>query len=64
MSPREKLALFGGQPTLKKPLAAYNSIGSEEERAALRVMRAARKRGEALSGFLGRGGEGFLGGRR
>ena len=62
MSPREKLALFGGQPTLKKPLAAYNSIGSEEERAALRVMRAARKRGEALSGFLGRGGEGFLGG--
>lgn len=54
----EKLAIFGGKPLLKKPLPAYNSLGQEETKAVLRVMRQ-----KILSGFVGRSGTGFLGGR-
>ena len=54
----QKLALFGGKPILKKPLPRYNSIGKEEERAVIKVIRE-----EILSGFVGRAGDHFLGGR-
>lgn len=54
----EKLALFGGKPILKKPLPLYNSIGREEEQAVLKVIK-----GKMLSGFVGRAGSYFLGGK-
>lgn len=53
-----KLALLGGKPILKRPFPLSNLIGKEEERAALQVVK--RK---VLSGFLGRAGEYFLGGK-
>lgn len=53
-----KLALFGGKPILKRPLVGYNSLGREESRAAARVMQE-----KNLSGFLGRAGACFLGGK-
>ena len=34
----EKLALFGGQKTIQKNFALYNSIGVEEVEAAKRVV--------------------------
>lgn len=54
----EKLAIFGGNPVLKKPFPPQNSIGREETRAALAVM---KKR--VLSDFLGQAGDKFLGGK-
>jgi dTDP-4-amino-4,6-dideoxygalactose transaminase len=54
----KKLALFGGEPILKKPLPLYNSLGREEERAARNVVKE-----KILSGFVGRAGEHFLGGK-
>ena len=57
MTKRDKLALLGGNPTLKKSVSAYNTIGSEEKAAALRVMNS-----KNLSGFLGRAGDRFRGG--
>ncbi|MDD5547606.1 MAG: DegT/DnrJ/EryC1/StrS family aminotransferase [Candidatus Pacebacteria bacterium] len=53
-----KPAILGGKPTLDKPLPPYNSIGREEIGAINRLL----KSGKDLSGFLGRGGEKFLGG--
>ncbi len=54
----EKLALFGGEAVLKKPLQPYNSIGKEEKEAATKVMD--RK---VLSDFVGLSGKFFLGGK-
>ena len=53
-----KLALFGGKPILKRNLPPYNTIGKEETKAALKVMKE-----KILSGFIGRAGEVFLGGK-
>jgi len=53
-----KLALFGGKPILKKPLLQYSSIGKEEERAVVKVVK-----GKILSDFVARAGEWFLGGK-
>ena len=55
----EKLALFGGKPVLNKKLAGYNSLGKEEERAVLSVMKT-----RVISDFLGRAGKKFLGGKQ
>lgn len=54
----EKLALFGGEPTLKKILKPYNSLGVKEEKAAAKAVRE-----KVLSGFVGRAGNHFLGGK-
>ena len=56
----DKLALFGGKPVCRKPVSPYDSIsiGKEEARAALKVLKE-----KILSGFLGRSGPGFLGGK-
>lgn len=53
-----KLALFGGKPILKKTLPSYNSIGKEEIKAVTKVVKE-----KNLSGFVGRAGERFLGGK-
>jgi len=53
-----KIALFGGRPILKKPLPRYNSLAQEEVKAVARVIKE-----KNLSGFLGRAGQGFLGGK-
>ena len=54
----KKLALFGGLPISSKPQPVYNSLGKEEEMAALKVVRE-----KILSGFVGRAGRYFLGGK-
>ncbi len=54
----KKLALFGGEPTLKKPLPVTNNIKKEELAAATRVLKSG-----VLSDFVGRAGEHFLGGK-
>jgi len=54
-----KLALLGGSPVSKKTFPPYNSIGREETVAVLKVMES-----KALSDFVGRAGQYFLGGRR
>ncbi|MEK7658935.1 MAG: DegT/DnrJ/EryC1/StrS family aminotransferase [Patescibacteria group bacterium] len=54
----EKLALFGGKPISKKIWLPYNSIGREEQLAAQKVMKE-----KNLSGFVGRAGKYFLGGK-
>lgn len=54
----EKLALLGGRPLLKRPLAPYNSIGKEEKQAILRLMDE-----KNLSGYIGRWSERFFGGK-
>ncbi len=54
----EKLALLGGRPVLKKLLPQYNFIGKEEEKAALKTVKE-----KILSGFVGRAGDYFLGGK-
>ena len=51
-------AILGASPIRSAPFPPYHSIGKEEVRAALRVL----KSGE-LSGFIGRAGERFCGGR-
>jgi perosamine synthetase len=53
-----KLALFGGKPVLSKKLPVYNTIGSEEKRAVMKVLDS----GE-LSGFVASNGDNFYGGR-
>ncbi len=57
MTKLDKLAFLGGRPTLKQRVPAYNTIGSEEKTATLRVMNS-----KNLSGFLGRAGDRFRGG--
>jgi dTDP-4-amino-4,6-dideoxygalactose transaminase len=55
---KNQLALLGGRPILKKPFPSYHSLGKEEERAALKVMRTG-----IMSDFLGSYGSKFLGGQ-
>ena len=52
-----KLALYGGEPVINYAFEKYNSIGIEEENAALKVIRSG-----VLSGFIGGAGDGFNGG--
>lgn len=54
----KKLALLGGKPLLKRVLGSYNSIGQEELKAVINVMK-----GRVISDFLGRSGRYFLGGK-
>jgi perosamine synthetase len=54
----KKLALFGGKPISKKKFTSFNSIGKEEERAVLKVVKE-----KNLSGFLANAGDSFLGGK-
>lgn len=54
----DKLALFGGKPTFKGRIGKYNSLGKEEERAVLKVIKT-----RVISDFLGRAGQYFLGGK-
>jgi len=54
---KNELAIFGGKPILKKPLPEYSSLGQEEKKAVLAVMKK-----KILSGFIGRAGDRFLGG--
>ena len=53
----ELLATEGGNPVIKKPFPIYKSIGTEEIKAANKVLKS-----KTLSGFIGAKGEGFLGG--
>jgi len=57
MTRASRLALFGGTPALPGPLPAHRSIGTEEEQAAVRVIRSG-----TLSAFFGSVGANFLGG--
>ena len=52
-----KLALFGGEKVIKRPFKRYNSIGTEELRAASHVLESG-----VLSQFLGCWDEDFYGG--
>ena len=52
-----ELALFGGKPVRTKPFQKYSSLGKEEERAVVEVVRSG-----TLSGFYGSWGREFLGG--
>ena len=54
---KEKLAILGGKPVLKKPFPLYNSLGTEEKKAVIRVMDK-----KIISDFIGRAGDKFLGG--
>lgn len=53
----ERLALFGGPPTLVTPIPSYRSIGNEEAEAARRVVESGN-----LSEFIGAWGDKFNGG--
>jgi perosamine synthetase len=52
-----ELAILGGEPVLKSPLASYNSIGEDEIEAVIRVMRSGK-----LSAFYGSPGDEYWGG--
>ena len=55
-----ELALFGGEPEIKKPLNEYVSIGDEEKKAVNEVMESG-----CISGFYGSWEEGmFFGGKK
>lgn len=54
---KEKLAILGGKPVLKKPFPLYNSLGVEEKKAVTKVMDK-----KIISDFIGRAGDKFLGG--
>ncbi len=56
-SNEEKLALFGGEPVIKKEFPIFNSIGKEEVEAVNIVMQSG-----ALSGYYGSWGPEFFGG--
>jgi len=51
------LALFGGQPEIKRPFQRYNSIGKKEEKAAIKVLKSGN-----LSQFIGAWDPDFFGG--
>ena len=57
MSEDQKLAAHGGEPTITESFKRYNPIGSEEENAAVEVIRSGR-----LSGFIGAWVPEFYGG--
>ena len=52
-----KLALLGGRPVRTKPFPNYNTIGSEEKQAVMKVLDSGM-----LSDFIGSWGNRFLGG--
>lgn len=54
---KEKLAILGGKPVLKKPFPLYNSLGNEERKAVMKVIDK-----KIISDFIGRAGNKFLGG--
>jgi len=55
----DRLALFGGDPVIQRPLEAFKSMGEEEALAAAEVVR-----GGILSAYIGAPGSGFMGGPR
>jgi len=57
MKEENKLALFGGEKTIKKPFARYNPIAIEEKSAAIKVIETG-----VLSKFLGTWSPDFFGG--
>ena len=58
MSKNSQLALYGGEPIIKKYFSTYNTIGEEEINAVNQVLKSGN-----LSGFLGSSGNGFYGGK-
>ena len=54
---KEILALYGGEPVISTPLAAFQSIGEDEVTAVSEVIR-----GGVLSAYIGAPGPGFMGG--
>lgn len=56
---KDQLALNGGTPVIRGPLAPYNSLGEEEVAAVQEVVRSG-----SLSGFYGSWGSEFLGGAK
>ena len=59
MTPNNKLAIFNGPKTVKKKFKKYVSIGKEERKAALKVL----KKG-VLSDYLGEKDPKFYGGEQ
>ncbi len=59
MKENKELAIFGGEPVIKKEFPIYNTIGQEEINAANKVLKSGN-----LSGFLGSRGIGFEGGEQ
>ncbi len=57
MIKKDKLAINGGDPIIKKSFPRYNTIGEEEKSAAIKVLESG-----ILSGFIGAPGNGFNGG--
>ena len=57
MEKKSKLAIYGGLKTINKAFSPYNSIGSEEKNAAVRVIESG-----ILSKFLGVWDPDFFGG--
>lgn len=55
----KKLALLGGQPIRRTSIPWVNIMGDEETNAVMEVMKSGN-----LSSFIGRAGEGFLGGEK
>jgi perosamine synthetase len=55
----ERLALFGGEPAIRRQFARYNPIGAEEEAAVVEVLRSG-----VLSQFLGAWHPDFYGGAK
>ena len=58
MIKNNELALYGGEPIIKKNFPIYNTIGKEEINAVNEVLKSG-----LLSGFLGSSGDGFNGGK-
>ena len=54
---KEKLALFGGPKSFDEKIKTYNTIGNEELKAAIRVIKSGK-----LSSFLGEPSKEFYGG--
>ena len=52
------LAILGGKSVMAKPTAPYSSLGKKETKAAIAVLQAG-----TISGFIGRAGPFFLGGK-
>jgi perosamine synthetase len=55
-----KLAILGGEPAVKRPLGAFNSIGAEEKAAVIEFL----DKGTVLSGFHGSARSSFFGGEQ
>ena len=55
---KEKLAIFGGPKSFNEKIETYNTIGQEELRAAVKVVKSGK-----LSSFLGEPSNEFYGGK-